>query len=382
MRVLVLSFPDFVVDVERTWLQVPDRTPIVVGGRADGPGVVVAACRLARAAGVTLRMPLVEASRICPDACFVPGVLDRYAEAASALDEEVRRSCDAVAWRAIDEAVVSEEDLRAGLGPLARAADEIRTRVLATLQMSVAGGVADSEVTARLAARLAAPAGLLQVLPGYDRRFLAPFDVDMLRDLPRAAIERLREAGIATLGELAALDPGRAETLIGARALEYQLAAAGVDGTGARATRLPRSLTRAMRTPGITSLDDLRLAVEAVAEQVADRLVQLGVCARTVTVRVVGPDERFRSRSLTLPEAVAGRPAVGPVARTLAAQLWRYGSVPSRVSVVASGLTADGPQLTLFGGTGTTGDDTGHGHRTWRTRHSFRALARRPSRAS
>lgn len=382
MRVLVLSFPDFVVDVERAWLQVPDSTPIVVGGRADGPGVVVAACRLARAAGVALRMPLVEAARICPDACFVPGVLDRYAEAASVLDEEVRRSCDAVAWRAIDEAVVTQADLRAGAGALAKVADEIRTRVLATLQISVAGGVADSEVTARIAAQLAAPAGLLQVLPGYDRRFLTPFAIDMLRDLPRVTVGRLREAGVTTLGELAALDPARAEALIGSRAHEFQLAAAGVDGTGARATRLPRSLTRAMRTPAVTSLDDLRLCVEAVAEQVADRLVQLGLCARTVTVRVVAPDERFRSRSLTLPEAIAGRPAVGPVARTLAAQLWKYGSLPTRVSVVASGLTADGPQLTLFGGAGAMSDDTGQGHRSWRTRHSFRALARRPSRAS
>jgi DNA polymerase-4 len=382
MRVLVLSFPEFVVDVERAWLQVAATTPVVVGGRADGPGVVVAACRLARAAGVTLRMPLVEAARICPEARFVPGVLDRYAEAASVLDEEVRRSCDAIAWRAIDEAVVTEADLRTGVGPLAKVADEIRARVHRALQMSVAGGVADSEVTARLAAQLAAPAGLLQVLPGYDRRFLAPLGIDMLRDLPRTTLGRLREAGVTTLGELAALDPPLAESLIGARARDVQLAAAGVDGSGARATRVPRSLTRAMRTPAVTSLDDLRLSVEAVAEQVADRLTQLGLCTRTLTVRVVGPDDRFRSRSLTLPEAISGRLAVGPVARTLAAQLWRYGSVPTRVSVVASGLTADGPQLTLFGGASATPDDARHGHRAWRTRDSFRALARRPRRAS
>lgn len=381
MRVLVLSFPEFVVDVERAWQQAPATQPVIVGGRADGPGVVVAACPLARQRGVTVRMPLARAAALCPDALFAPGVLDRFAEAASILDEEVRRSCDAVAWRAIDEAVITDADLRAGAGPLAAVADAVRAHVQSRLALSVACGIGDSEVTARAAARLVAPTGMLQVLPGYDARFLSALPVSLLRDLPVTAVERLAARGVQTLGGLATLEAHEASDILGARAHEWQLAAAGVDGAAARPTRLPRSLTRAMTTPDIVSLDDLRLSVEAVAEQVADRLGQLGVCARTLTVRVVGPDDRFRSRSITLPEAIAGRLSVGPVARTLAAQLWKYGSAPRRVSVVASSLTAEGPQLTLFGG-GAAEADAMPASRAWRTRDSFRALARRRPRAS
>ncbi len=378
MRVLVLSFPEFVVEVERAWLQVPATQPLVVGGRADGPGVVVAACPLARRAGVSIRTPLVSAAALCPNAVFVPGVLDRYAEAASMLDEEVRRSCDAVAWRAIDEAVITEADLRQQSGTLPAVADDIRMRVQGRLSLSVAAGVADSEVTARAAARMVVPSGLLQVLPGYDARFLSALPVSTLREVPTPAVDRLAACGVTTLGELATLESHLAEAALGGRAREWQLAAAGVDAVGARPTRLPRSITRAMATPDVTSLDELRVSVEAVAEQVAERLGQLGVCARTMTVRVVGPDGRFRSRSLTLPEAIAGRVSVGPVARTLAAKLWKYGSAPRRVSVVAAGLTADGPQLTLFGNNTTETE----GRHAWRTRDSFRALARKRPRAS
>ena len=381
MRVLVLSFPEFVVDVERAWAQAPADRPIVVGGRADGPGVVVAACPLARRHGVMPRMPLVRAAALCPDALFAPGVLDRYAECASMLDEEVRVACAAVAWRAIDEAVVTEADVREGAGPLAAVAEDIRARVHQRLSLAVAAGVADSEVTARAAARLVAPSGLLQVLPGYDARFLSSLPVESLRDIPTAAVQRLAAIGVSTLGALATLESAAAFTAIGSRAREWQLAAAGVDHAAVPATRLPRSVTRAMATPAVRSLDDLRLSVEAVAEQVADRLSQLGLCARTVTVRVVGPDDRFRSRSVTLPEAVTGRVDIGPVARTLAAQLWRYGSLPARVSVVAAGLSADGPQLTLFGH-GAERTAVAPASRAWRSRDSFRALARRPLRAS
>lgn len=377
MRVLVLSFPSFVVDVERAWLGLPADQPLVVGGAPDGPGVVAAACALARARGVRVGQRLTEAAACCPDAHFVPGVLDRYAEAASMLDEEVRRSADGVAWRAIDEAVITEADLPAGSGPLAAVAETLRGRVQERLSLSVAAGIADGEIAARLAARLVAPSGLLQVLPGYDARVIAPLPVSWLSDVPAAACQRLAAHGVHTLGDLAALDAGVAHDLLGPRAAEWQLAAAGIQMVASRATRVPRSLTRAIATPDVASLDELRVAVEAAAEQVADRLASLGLSARTLTVRVMGPDDRFRSRTLSLPQAAHAREAVGPVARTLAAALWRYGNVPRRVSVVASALTAEGPQLTLFGPA-----DGQASRGNLRTLHSFRALARRPRRAS
>ncbi|MFP5379387.1 MAG: hypothetical protein ACLGHP_06505 [Vicinamibacteria bacterium] len=380
MRVLVLSFPDFVADVERHWLDVPADRPLVVGGAADGPGSVAAACPLARAAGVAVGQPLTEAARRCPSAQFVPGVLDRYAEAASLLDEDVRRSCTAVAWRAIDEAVITEGDVAPGHGPLAAVADAIRTRVRERLALRMAAGIADGEVAAGLTARLVAPAGLLEVLPGYDQRVIAPLPVAWLRDVPAAGRQRLEARGVTTLGALAALDAQAAVDALGPRAGEWQLRAAGIEAVPARATRLPRSLTRAMATPGLVSLADLQVAVEAVTEALAERLQALGLTSRTLTVRVVGADDRFRSRSLSLPEATSGRDALGPVARTLASALWRYGDVPRRVSVVATALSADGPQLTLFGEPHGGGQTPATGN--WRTRHSFRALARRPRRAS
>lgn len=382
MRVLVLSFPSFVADVERAWLGVAAERPLVVGGPAAGPGVVAAACPLARAAGVVVGQPLVEAARRCPQAEFVPGVLDRYAEATSMLDEEIRRSCLAVAWRSIDEAVITDADLPEGSGPLAVVAETLRVRLRERLALAVAAGIADGEIAASLAARMVAPSGLLQVLPGYDPRVIAPLPVGWLRELPAAAVQRLAARGVTTLGALAALEGADAMTLLGARAGEWQLAAAGIQAVASKATRLPRSLTRAAATPAVVSLDDLRVAAEAVAEQVAERLTALGLVARTLTVRVVGADDKFRSRSLTLPEATSTRDGVGPVVRTLAAALWRYGNVPRRVSVVASNLSADGPQLTLFGPAATTAAVRGRLSGGWRTHHSFQALARRPRRAS
>ena len=93
----------------------------------------------------------------------------------------------------------------------------------------------------------------------------------------------------------------------------------------------------------------MQLAAEHLADQLAQRLTQIGAFAHALTVRVMGADQRFRGRGLTLRESARQRADLAPVARTLAARLWKFGDPPVRVSVVASGLTADGPQLSLFG---------------------------------
>ncbi len=373
---LSLWLPDFVVDVERRWEALPPDVPLVVGGSADGAGHVVAACRVARAAGVRTGSSLRDAARVVPGARFVPGILDRYAEAASLLDELVRRWCAEVDWVSIDRAVIPASAVRSG--SLAAAADAMQRAIREELGLASAAGIADTAAAASVAAALVAPSGLLQVLPGYDARFLSPLDLQWLPALSGAARERLAAQGVATIGALAALLPYEAEAAIGTGWAAAWRSARGEDPRALASTPLPRTLTRLTPLASPVTSEDVQLAAEHLADQLAQRLAQLGAFTHGMTVRVMGRDQRFRSRSLTLREAVRQRVDLVPVARTLAARLWKFGDPPVRVSVVASGLTADGPQLSLFdlstgGSSAASGTDRLDGLRTAR---SFRALAR------
>lgn len=372
--VLSLLLPDFVVDVERRWEQLPGDVPLVVGGAPDGPGNVVAACRAARARGVRPGQPLREAARLAPDARFVPGILDRYAEAASMLDELVRRWCSEVDWVSIDRAVVPASAIKSG--SLAAAADAMQRAIGADLGLASAAGLAGTETAATVAASLVAPSGLLQVLPGYDARFLAPLDLQWLPTLAAAARDRLTAAGVTTIGGLAAMAPHQAEATLGPGWSSAWRAARGEDPRPRAATTLPRSLTRALTLPERPSSEDVQLAAEHLADQVAQSLTRIGAFAHALTVRVMGHDQRFRSRSFTLREAARLRADLAPVARTLAARLWRFGEAPARISVVASGLSADGPQLSLFELSAADGSAPQRRLEGLRTARSFRALAR------
>lgn len=380
---LVLSLPDFVIDVERRWEALETDMPLIVGGAADGPGLVVAACRKARASGVRPGQPLREAARLLPQARFVPGILDRYAEAASILDELVRRWCTEVDWVAIDRAVIPARALR---GSVAASADQIQRAIRDELGLSSAVGLADTEAAATVAASLMAPSGLLQVLPGYDARFMAPLDLTWLPGLQTAARQRLEAEGVRTIGDLAALDLHVADRLIGAGGAALRQLARAEDPRALTSTALPRSLTRALPLSGIVTSEDVQLAAEHLADQIAQRLTHIGAFAHAITVRVVGADQRFRSRNLTLREAGRQRADLVPAARAVAAQLWRFGQAPTRVSVVASGLTADGPQLSLFDLSTQAQQAPIRRLDGLRTARSFRALAKgslaRRSRAS
>ena len=59
--------------------------PVIVGGSAEGRGVVCAASYEARAFGVHSAMPAVTARRLCPQGIFLPPRMSHYAQISAEL---------------------------------------------------------------------------------------------------------------------------------------------------------------------------------------------------------------------------------------------------------------------------------------------------------
>src|SRR5438552_15149832 len=179
--------------------------PLVVGGDPHGRGVVATANYEARTFGIQSAMSCAEALRRCRHTVFIRPRHSIYREYSRAVWEAVRGVVPTVEQTGVDEGYL---DLGAVADDFLRAravAEAIQTAVRAATSLTCSLGVSTSKVVAKIASDFRKPGGLTVVPLGQEASFLSPFDVRRLPGVGPKAEERLRAAGVATIGSLAAL---------------------------------------------------------------------------------------------------------------------------------------------------------------------------------
>jgi DNA polymerase IV len=349
-KICHLDLIDFLVTVERKQNPALRDKPVVVGGQPTGWGRVVAASMEAAMQGVRPGLSLAVAASRCPNAVFVDGAFDRYLDASAAIDELLRDIGVPVEWASIDSVFLDLTDCETKLGPARQIAEHVQQALRERLGFDASCGIASTKVAAQIASRLAQPTGLLYVLPGYERRFLAALDAHLLPDLPPGAPDRLKHAGVLTIGHLAKLDQGAADVLLGRRGAEFLRYARGEDERSVDGTAPPRSIARDLTLPMATA-DPLQLesATHYLAEALAGRLRRMSCFAQTVTVRVRGGEpERTYARAMTLREATAADAELVVASRALLHTLRRQCRNVGSITIVLSNLQRSGAQMPLF----------------------------------
>jgi DNA polymerase-4 len=342
-----LDLDSFFVAVERQRRPDLSGRPVVIGGRPGSRGMVAAASREARRCGIRVGMPLAQASVRCPDSVFLDGAFDAYFTASLHVDELLRRESPDIEWQSIDEVFVG---LTPGARP--RAAVDIVERIQRGLQdlgFDVSVGLARSKLVARIASRLGRPRGVVQVLDGYEARFLSPLKIEMLPGVDSALARRLRTAGIRRLGQIAKLSEPQLSLLAGRAGATLVRHAAGIDDSRIRRTAMPpaRIEERQLAAPSADA-DAVHAALLADVERLGRELRSRGVFARTLTLRLRFADGRVDSRTLPLSEATALHEALLAGAMELLARLWTGDRIIRAVGVSCAGLLAGTGTAALF----------------------------------
>ncbi|GAA2552079.1 DNA polymerase IV [Winogradskya consettensis] len=297
--------------------------PVIVGGVA-GRGVVATASYEARVYGARSAMPTSEARRRCPSGtAFLAPRFAAYRRTSQVFMAVLAELSPMVEQVSIDEAYV---DLAAGgdhdLSP--EAVTAIARKLKADVAAATGGvtasvGVASSKLVAKIGSELHKPDGLTVVPAGDERTVLSPMPVGSLPGVGPAAQERLRRAGVQTIGHLAAVELGYLLEWFGQAhgAGLYRLARAD-DDRGVVTDRETKSVS-AEETFDVDLTDRARLyhELDLLARRVGERLRAAGLSGRTVTVKIRHYDFTTITRSLTRDQPTDDPQLVADYARRL-----------------------------------------------------------------
>jgi DNA polymerase-4 len=299
----------FFVSVEELFDPSLKGKPVVVGGRANERGVVSAASYAARKFGVHSAMPLRTAARMCPHAIFLPGQPQRYREYSHRVHDVLNRFSPKVEMASIDEAYLDVTGTERLLGPPMLAAQKLHDAVKRDTGLNCSVGIATSRLLAKIASDQAKPNGMLWVPPGEEGAFLAPLAVRRIPGVGKKTEQRLAEYGIHRVGDLAALEAGVLESLMGKWGLALVGKAHGLDagpyfdydvGEESDPKSISHEHTFSEDTP---DAEVLEATLAKLSQMVGRRVREHGLHARTIQIKLRYSDFSTFTRAHTLDHA-------------------------------------------------------------------------------
>ena len=322
--------------------------PLAVGmGGPNDRGVVSAASYEARKFGVRSAMPIRTAKRLCPDCIFVPVRGAAYQAASREVMRILRRFTPLVQPISIDEAFLDVTGSRQLFGDGEAIARRIKDAVREELKLTASVGVASTKLVAKIASDLRKPDGLVVVEPGTEAGFLAPLPISRLWGVGASTATALRDFGVATIGDLQALDRSALVRRFGKHGASLVDRAHGLDPDPVDDPDAAKSLSHEMTFDQDTSDPEvLERTLLAMSEGVSGRLRHAGLKAGTVTVKVRDSAFNTVTRQRGLPEPTDMTEPIWRLAMELARPEMR-GRKIRLLGVAASGFGGR-EQLGLF----------------------------------
>jgi DNA polymerase IV len=347
--VLHLDMDAFFASVEQLTRPTLRGRPVLVGG-LGGRGVVAGASYESRVFGARSAMPMHQARRLIGvTAVVLPprGVV--YGVASRRVFDTVRAVVPVVEQLSFDEAFGEPPELvGASATEVKHFCEDLRRRVRDETGLVASVGAGSGKQIAKIASGMAKPDGIRVVGRADEKPLLGGLPVRRLWGIGPVAEEKLQRLGIDTIGQLAALSEAEVASILGATiGPALHRLARGVDdrpvAERAEAKQISAESTFAV---DLTSLEQLREAIDPIAEHAHQRLLRDGRGARTVTVKLKKSDMSTLTRSATLPYATTEAAALTAMVRRLLLDPQEIG--PIRLLGVGFSGLSDVRQESLF----------------------------------
>lgn len=279
--------------------------PVAVAGLSRR-SVVSTANYEARAYGVHSAMPLHEALRLCPKLTVVQGNYPWYEELSSRFLAFLRRYTPCVEQASIDEAYMDVTDvIRRYRRPL-DLAWQIQQGLYDELRLPVSIGVAPNKFLAKMASDMRKPLGITVLRKQEVRKKLWPLGIETMYGIGKKSVPLLQQAGIQTIGDLAAPANERGiMQILGNYSYILIQHARGNGSNKLSVATSSRSLSQSTTLDeDVEDYAEMSVALRRLAARLAKRAQKEGVKGRMISTSIRYSDFRNAIRSVTLEQYV------------------------------------------------------------------------------
>lgn len=339
-------------------LQRPDLKdrPMAVSGDPDSRhGIILAKNQLAKEYGVVTAETIWQAKKKCPQLVLVRPHMEKYRYYCGLINEIYQRFTDMVEPFSIDESWLDVTASQKLFGSGRQIADTIRRTVREELGMTLSAGVSFNKTFAKMGSEYKKPDATTEITRENFRELLWPLPAGELFGVGKATSEKLRQAGIFTIGDIAASKKPLLISLFGKQGAVMWEHANGIDDDPVALYDQKEPIKSVGN--GVTfrrnliSESDIAIAVKALSDKVAGRLRQHGLKAGGVKVDIKDPYFKVISRQKQLDTTTWLAEEIAQAATELIKASWRAGAPIRMLTITAINLTDQlfQEQLSLFG---------------------------------
>ncbi len=298
--ILHVDMDAFYASVEQVDRPVLKGRPVIVGGGKRG--VVSSASYEARRYGVRSAMPMFHALKRCPQAVVLPVRMERYQEVSHRVMALLKTFSPLVEPVSIDEAFVDHTGTERIHGHVLDAARRIKKSIVEETGVTCSVGIGPNKLLAKIASDQEKPDGLTFIPSEAVSEFMQGFPVAKIPGIGPKMVSRLQRLGVRTCGDVLRHPLEFWCRRLGSRSGKWLVdRAAGVDPSPVVPERERKSV--GAENTFERDIQDRRELLQWIglqSERVGRRLRHLGLCGKTVTLKVKFADFRQISRSRTL----------------------------------------------------------------------------------
>lgn len=330
--------------------------PVAVCGDPDSRhGIILAKNEPAKAFGIVTAETVSQARRKCPDLILLPPHHDKYRHYSRLINAVYYQYTDMVEPFSIDESWLDVTASVKLFGSGRDIADRIRERVRSELGLTLSAGVSYNKIFAKMGSEYKKPDATTEITRENYKRLLWPQPVENMFFVGFATAQKLRSAGISTIGDLASASDIRLESLLGKQGPLLIKYASGRDdspvslsGERDRIKSVGNGITFSR---DLKSAEDALTAVTSLSDTVAGRLRKYGFKAKGVKVDIKDASFKSISRQKQLVKPTHLSSDIKQAAMELISSSWRFPDPIRLITVTAINLTdgEEGEQLSFFG---------------------------------